>query len=150
MKTKLSPDVLAGFFFILVGLGFYLTAQNYPMGTAGRMGPGYFPAALAGILVLLGLAIGIQGMRAPEDEEQAPVFSWKSAFIVTGATVLFAIVLEFAGVIAAIVALVVAGSAAVGRALHWQTFLLAIVLAAFSAILFVGILGVPMTLWPSR
>jgi putative tricarboxylic transport membrane protein len=114
------------------------------------MGPGYFPAALAGILVLLGLAIGIQGMRAPEDEEQAPGFSWKSAFIVTGATVLFAIVLEFAGVIAAIVAMVVAGSAAVGRALHWQTFVLAIVLAAFSAILFVGILGVPMTLWPSR
>jgi hypothetical protein len=51
-------------------------------------------------------------------------------------------------VIVAILATIVASSAAVGRAFHWQTFLLAIALAVFSVVLFVFLLGLPVPLWP--
>jgi hypothetical protein len=43
--------------FIGFGVGFTLVAQNYPMGSAVRMGPAYFPTVLGGMLVVLGAVV---------------------------------------------------------------------------------------------
>ena len=144
------PDLFAGLFFILAGLGFLAAAQSYDLGSAARMGPGYFPSAVAGVLVLLGTAIAVQGLTAGAETSpgSAIAFSWTAAIIILGSAVLFALALSYAGVIAAILVTVVASSAAVGRAFHWQTILLAIALAAFSVVLFVLLLGLPVPLWP--
>ena len=59
-------DVLAGLFFIGVALlGLYIS-RDYPMGTALRMGPGYFPNVLSGLLILFGIYCLIQGLLKPE------------------------------------------------------------------------------------
>lgn len=51
-------DLLAGLMFIGFGLIFGLTSWfDLDLGTARRMGPGYFPLLLAGVLVFLGLLI---------------------------------------------------------------------------------------------
>ena len=50
-------DILAGLIFVAFGLAFAITSLSYELGTPLRMGPGYFPLALGGILVLLGLLI---------------------------------------------------------------------------------------------
>jgi len=56
-------DTAAGLFFIAAGLFFCLNVWfNLQVGTALRMGPGYFPIALGAILALLGLAIIFKGM----------------------------------------------------------------------------------------
>ena len=34
-------------------------AQNYRIGTAARMGPGYFPTMLGGLLALLGVSLSV-------------------------------------------------------------------------------------------
>ena len=54
MKFELQndKDFFAGLLLILVGAGGFLMALDYPLGTAMRMGPGYFPRVLAGIYVL--------------------------------------------------------------------------------------------------
>ena len=49
-------DLLAGLVFIVFGLAFAIAASRYQLGTAFRMGPGYFPVVLGGCLVLLGRA----------------------------------------------------------------------------------------------
>ena len=54
-------DILAGLIFVAFGLAFAITSLSYEIGTPLRMGPGYFPLALGGILVFLGLLIGGKG-----------------------------------------------------------------------------------------
>ena len=52
MKVPLfdNKNFLSGLFFIGVGgLGLFM-AQDYPMGSALRMGPGYFPIVLSAVL----------------------------------------------------------------------------------------------------
>src|SRR4051812_49013507 len=62
-------DLLCGIIFIVIGAAFAADALiALPLGTAFRMGPGYFPLVLAGLLVLLGtgiIASGI-GVATPE------------------------------------------------------------------------------------
>lgn len=54
MQIKNGKDFWAGLMFMGVGLGFMLVALNYPMGSAVRMGPAYFPTVLGGMLAVLG------------------------------------------------------------------------------------------------
>lgn len=54
MQIKNGKDFWAGLMFLGFGLGFMLVAQNYPMGSAVRMGPAYFPTVLGGMLAILG------------------------------------------------------------------------------------------------
>jgi len=57
MKVKNGKDFWAGLMFAGFGLGFMLVSLNYPMGSAVRMGPAYFPAVLGGLLALLGAVV---------------------------------------------------------------------------------------------
>ena len=54
MQIKNGRDFWAGLMFMGFGLGFVLVALNYPMGSAVRMGPAYFPTVLGGMLTILG------------------------------------------------------------------------------------------------
>ena len=40
------------------------SAANYPLGTAARMGPGYFPRILGILLIVLGAALSLRALRA--------------------------------------------------------------------------------------
>ena len=57
MKIRNMKDFLAGLMFIAFGAAAAGLAQNYNMGTAARMGPGYFPTVLGGVLAVLGVII---------------------------------------------------------------------------------------------
>lgn len=46
-----NKDFLAGLLFALIGGFAVALARGYPMGTTMRMGPGYFPTVLGGILL---------------------------------------------------------------------------------------------------
>jgi len=144
-------DFLAGLFFVAVGLAFMIAAIRYNLGSASRMGPGYFPLLLAGLLIFIGIIVGLRGILKP-DAEPSPELAAidpKSLTAILGGTVLFGVTLTYLGLIAAIFVLVLVSSAAVGRSFHWQTFVLAAALAAFSACLFVFLLGLPIPLWPA-
>ncbi|MDD2867015.1 tripartite tricarboxylate transporter TctB family protein [Neomegalonema sp.] len=57
-------DLLAGLMFVAFGLIFGLTSWfDLDLGTARRMGPGYFPLLLSGVLLLLGLIIILASTR---------------------------------------------------------------------------------------
>jgi hypothetical protein len=69
-RTKIplhdNKNLMAGVFFIGTGaLGLFM-AQDYPMGTALRMGPGYFPIVLSAMIILFGIYCLIQGVLKPE------------------------------------------------------------------------------------
>src|SRR5512141_2951540 len=54
MHIKNGKDFWAGLMFLGFGVGFMLVSFNYPMGSAVRMGPAYFPTVLGGMLAILG------------------------------------------------------------------------------------------------
>jgi hypothetical protein len=55
--TSRLRDLLAGAVFVALGLAFLVGALGLERGTAFRMGPGYFPLVLAGLLVLIGVTM---------------------------------------------------------------------------------------------
>jgi len=57
MQIKNGKDFWAGLMFMGFGLWFVAVSQNYPMGSAVRMGPAYFPSVLGGMLAVLGAMV---------------------------------------------------------------------------------------------
>jgi hypothetical protein len=106
MKIKNARDFWAGLMFIGFGAGFMAVAQNYAMGSAVRMGPAYFPTALGGLLVLLGLVVFIRSLFGKAGDGSLPPFFLKPLFIILGAVVLFGVLLKPLGLVIAIVVLI--------------------------------------------
>jgi hypothetical protein len=87
-------DLIGGIALLLLGIGAMVIAANYPFGTARRMGPGYFPTVLGGILAVLGVAVIIKGFnpalrddgipRLPSPRAIAWVAAGVIAFVLTG------------------------------------------------------------------
>ena len=57
-----NRDFWAGVYFIIVGAAAMIISRDYPMGSALRMGPGYFPTVLGGIVVVFGIYVLIKGI----------------------------------------------------------------------------------------
>jgi hypothetical protein len=93
MQIKNGKDFWAGLMFIGFGLGFTLVAQNYPMGSAVRMGPAYFPTVLGGLLAVLGAMVFFRAFVSKLNEP-LKVFTFRpllmAASIVIGGATYFA------------------------------------------------------------
>ncbi len=58
-----AREFYAGAIYIAFGLAGLWFGWAYPMGTAGRMGGGYFPKVLSAILIILGLLALARGLK---------------------------------------------------------------------------------------
>lgn len=138
-------DFWAGIIFIFFGLAAVIIGQDYPMGTAGRMGPAYFPTILGAMLALIGAASVVRSMLRPGDAIGA--FHMKNLLIILAAVALFGILMRGAGLVPAIVVLVLLSAYASPSFKLVPSLLIAGGLAAFSALLFVKVLGLPMPIF---
>src|ERR1051325_8869867 len=57
MKIANGKDFWSGLMFMTFGTAFMLISRNYPMGSALRMGPAYFPTVLGGLMAVLGAIV---------------------------------------------------------------------------------------------
>ena len=108
MSRLLSKDFLSGLMFIAFGLGALYFGNKLQMGTPVRMGPGYVPHMLAYILLGLGGLISVVALIYPGEMTEAP--KWKPITLVTIGIVCFALLFERAGLIPALIVLVVIAS----------------------------------------
>jgi hypothetical protein len=90
-------DILAGAVFVVFGLAFAIGAATYEVGTPLRMGPGYFPLVLGGLLAVLGIAIVVKGLVAGDGEAIGPI-PWRSMVLIVAALVFFGITVRGLGV----------------------------------------------------
>jgi hypothetical protein len=147
MRVPAAKDFWAGLIFIGFGLLFALAARNYSLGSAGRMGPGYFPLALSLVLLALGTIIALRSLFLRS--EPIPQLRVWPLLALSAAISLFGIAIEPIGLVAS-VALVTALAARAGPQFRWlEVTGLAVALVAFSAAVFLYALGLPLTLWPS-
>jgi Tripartite tricarboxylate transporter TctB family len=135
-------DFWTGLIFMAVGIAFIVNAQDYPFGSARKMGPGYFPILLAGLLIIIGLAMTVRELVT----SGAPVgsFAIKPMLMVTIGTVVFGLAVRWAGLAPAVLVLVLVSAWASQHFRLRAGALLAIGLAAFCALVFVYGLGLPM------
>ena len=137
-----SKDLWSGLVFIAFGLLAMALARGYAMGHVGRMGPGYFPTALGGMLAVIGLVLIVQAFLS--SGEAVTGFAWRKAALVLVASGLFGITVEGLGLAASIVLLVMISGLASERFRFWPYLTLAVGLSAFSVLTFVTLLGLPI------
>jgi hypothetical protein len=145
LRIKNPKDFWTGLLYVAFGAFALWIARDYPIGSAGRMGPGYFPTALSAILMGLGTYIFVKGLT----REGAPLgrFAWRAAFLVIGATGVFGFLLERAGLVVALLVLIFGSAlASVKFRLEWKSAMLALGLVLFCVVVFVKGLGVSMPL----
>ena len=105
MKISHPKDFYAGLLFFLFGVAAMILAFEYPLGTAARMGPGYFPRVLGGIMMFLGAVLALRSFALTGD----PItpFAWKAVGLVLGGVAVFAAIVIQAGLVIATTALIV-------------------------------------------
>jgi uncharacterized membrane protein len=139
-----SKDLWGGLMLIAVGVAAVLIARGYPFGTALRMGPGYFPTILGGVLTLFGLYLVAKSLRHSEAIEGG--WSLRAMIVLPLSLVLFGILMDRAGFIPAL-AVLIFGSAAAGTDFRpLEILLLTVALTAFSVVVFVWGIGLPYPL----
>ena len=112
------------------------------MGTAGRMGPAYFPSVLGGLLALVGAASLIRSFF--RQGEPIGRLYWRELLLVLVAVLLFGFLVRDAGLIPATLVLIMISSYAGQKFNLAKSIALAIGAALFAVGLFVKLLGLPM------
>ena len=149
MKIRNQRDFGAGIMYMVIGLFFTIVATQYPMGTAAKMGPGYFPFWLGILMTLIGLLVLIKSMGAKAAIESIPKFNWKIIAQITGSVVLYALLLPRMGFLVAIVVLVLV-SASASKEFTWKGSLInAAFLVTFTYSVFVVGLKLQFPLLPA-
>ena len=137
MKIRNQRDFGAGIMYMVIGLFFSIVALQYPMGTAAKMGPGYFPFFLGLLMTVLGLLVLVKSLGAKAAIESIPKFHWRIIALITGSVVLYGILLPTMGFIVAVFVLVFM-SASASHEFHWKgTLINATFLVVFTYSVFV-------------
>ena len=147
MRIQDKKEFLAGLTLVAFGLAAMLIARNYRMGTAFRMGPGYFPVMLSFLLMWIGILVA--GLALRSSNTTLPRLAWRPTLIVTVAIVLFGLLINGAGLLLTTMILVV-GSRLARPGYPWaETAILSAVLAAICAAVFSLALRIQMPLLPT-
>ena len=142
-----NRDFWAGLMFLGVGAAAMFIARGYRYGTALQMGPGYYPTALGGALVLFGIYVMIKGLRSGEKiKGSMSSDAWRALIVLPLSVVLFGLLMGHAGLIPALV-VVGLGSAAAGSQFRWgEALVLVALLTLLMLVLFIWGLGMPYRL----
>jgi len=127
--------------FIFFGAFFALQSFSLEIGTALRMGPGYFPLVLAIVLILLGAVILVQAIRV-EGEPIGPM-AWRGMLFILPAPVFFGLTVRGLGFVPSIFLTALIAAFASGRMKPLLAFVLSVGLTLFSVLVFSYALGLP-------
>ena len=143
MQEKDKTDLLCGLALIAVAALFGWQTLQLPVGTATRMGPGYFPMVLSALLALLGLLILVRALRRPEAAQETGPLALRGMAFILPAPVFFGLTVRGLGFVPSLFITALIASFASRRMKVWQALLLAALVTAFSTLVFSYALGLP-------
>jgi hypothetical protein len=146
MPIRAPKDFWSGVMFLAFAATTILASRYYSMGSAGHMGPGYFPMALGALLAALG--VFLVGRSFFIDGEPVPRLHLGPVLVMTIAVIVFGVAIEPLGLVISIALLVLISAWAGPKYRTVETLALATVLVAFSVGIFVYALRLPLSLWP--
>jgi Tripartite tricarboxylate transporter TctB family len=146
MKITHPKDFYAGLLFFLVGLAAMLMAFEYPLGTAARMGPGYFPRVLGGIMMVLGVILSARSF-ALQGDPISP-FAWKAIGLVLGGVAVFGAIVIQAGLVIATTALIVITGLASKEFSLKESLISSVILSVVAVLMFIVGLKLQFPIFP--
>jgi hypothetical protein len=147
VRIRDPKDFWAGVLFILIGIAAITIGSRYNLGTAARMGPGYFPRILGILLIALGGILSLRALRA--EGPPIPAWRWWPTVVVLGSVVLFGLIVTYAGLALSTVVLIVLASSA-STELRWKESLVSgLFLAALAVGVFIIGLKLQLPIWPT-
>jgi len=139
-------DFWAGVMYIALGGAGIFIALDYAMGTAGRMGPGYFPRWLGILLMVIGAILVLRSFRLQAERIAFPTF--KPVIVVLASVLVFGLIVTWSGLVIATIVLVLMSSFA-SHEFRWKEAIVAsIALAIFVVITFHYGLQLQLPVWP--
>lgn len=145
LKIKNQEDFWSGLMFIGFGILAIVVSRDYPMGSAMRMGPGYFPTYLGVLMVFFGIIISALSFKV--EGAKVGKFAWWPMILLSIAFMIFGWAIDNIGFIPALVVMIFL-SALAGQGFKLkEVSILAVVLIVGSWALFIKGLELPFPLW---
>ena len=137
-----TTDATTGLLLMAVAALFAYQTRELTIGTALRMGPGYFPMILSGLLFVLGAAILLRAFTTPLEQPTGPI-AWRGMALILPAPVFFGLTVRGLGFVPAIFCTALIAAMASRRMRPHHALILAVLVAAFSTLVFSYALGLP-------
>jgi hypothetical protein len=147
MVIRSPKDFWAGLLFIGLGIVAIWVGSRYNLGTAARMGPGYFPRILGILLIVLGAIITFRGIRWGGDP--IPKWRWRPTIVVLASVVIYGILISRLGIAISTVLLIVGASLASHEFRLKESIVAGLLLSALAVGVFVIGLNVQLPIWPA-
>jgi len=139
MKTPIRinlKNIAAGSFFVAVGVLYGTTAlRTLPVGSALDMGPGYFPVALSGLLIVLGTVNIGRGLLAGREGHLGAI-PWRAIVMLMLAIVVFATLLRQLGMFPTVALTSAIACLSVRRMKPLTVLAVSVAIAVFCTLLF--------------
>lgn len=146
-------DLMTSLLFVVIGLGAFVIALGYEVGTVRRPGPGVLPILVSALLTLIGIGLAVQVFVSGK-LKGIPVLkprleTVRALFFVLASLLAFALLVRPVGLfIATAVQVLIVTRAEPGRPLL-GSLILALSLAVIAAVIFIYGVGLPIPLWPT-
>jgi hypothetical protein len=141
VDVRNNRDFWGGVMFFAVGAVAIVAAWDYPFGSTLRMGPGYFPVTLGCIMMGFGLLVMLQGLR--NNEKIQGNWSLRALIILPLSLVVYGFLMEVAGFIPALIALIFISAASGEEFKLKEVLLLTAILLAIAWTIFIWGLSLP-------
>jgi hypothetical protein len=143
----ISKDFLSGLLFAEFGFWGLALSWGFRVGTASRMGPGYFPQMLSWGILGLGVILMVRALLSSRPDTVTSG-RWRPFLLIVASVVLFGLLAERAGMVISLLAMLAVGGAACLDSRWREVAISAVLLTAFAVGVFKFGLELPIPLWP--
>ena len=148
LRVKGPQDLGAGLVFLAIGIAGLYFGSDLAFGTSARMGPGYFPVLLSGLIIVVGLVVGFQGLTVEGPPIEKPQL--RPISFIIAAILIFGFLIESIGLALTAILLTIFAAYARPEVKLSETILLGVGLALFTVVVFVYVLGQALPAWWGR
>ncbi len=145
LKIRSPQDFGSAVVIALIGLAGIYFGSDLTMGTAGRMGPGYFPRLLSWLIVAIGLFIGFKSFVLEGPPIERPQLR-PMAFVLVS-IIIFGYLMKYVGLAITAVVLVLIAAYARRNVNLLETLFFGVCLSLGTILIFVYALGQPLPAW---
>jgi hypothetical protein len=119
------------------GLAFAVGAVFYPIGSAARMGPGFFPLLVGGLLVGLGLLIVLRPEGLDAEGDGLGGVTWRGLALIPMSIIVFALTVRGLGLVPSLLGTIVLAALATRETRPIGAVILAIGITVLSVLIFI-------------
>ncbi|MCG7391621.1 tripartite tricarboxylate transporter TctB family protein [Microvirga sp. ACRRW] len=149
MRIVRQKDFVTGLLYIALGVAFAVASYGYRMGTASRMGPGYFPFWLGVLLAAIGVMVLWGSLRLHAEPEKLQRWAVRPMLIILASVFIFGAMLETLGLVLSLIVLIVGSSLASPEFTWRSTIINTVALIVFAVVVFVYSLSLQFPVWPT-